>query len=80
LWKVGGEGVEAEETEAEGDEPVGKRRFFEVADAVDVESDEVAGKSHVTGSAGVGGVGVVEQRRREESGEEDDEPQTAEEE
>jgi hypothetical protein len=37
---MGGEGVEAEEAEAEGDEPVGERRFFEVADAVDVEGDE----------------------------------------
>ena len=75
-----GEGVEAEEAEAEGDEPVGERRFFEVADAVDAEGDEVAGEGHVAGGVGVGGVGVVEQRRGEESGEEEDQPETAEEE
>ena len=75
---MGGEGVEAEEAEAEGDEPVGERGFFEVADAVDVEGDEVAGEGHVAGGAGVGGVGVVEQRRGEEGGEEDDQPETAE--
>ena len=40
LREMGGEGVEAEEAEAEGDEPVGERGFFEVADAVDVEGDE----------------------------------------
>ena len=63
LGEVGGEGVEAEDAEAEGDEPVGERRFFEVADAVDAEGDEVAGEGHVAGGAGVGGVGVVEQGR-----------------
>ncbi len=45
LGEVGGEGVEAEDAEAEGDEPVGERRFFEVADAVDVEGDEIAGEA-----------------------------------
>jgi hypothetical protein len=80
LGEMGGEGVEAEEAEAEGDEPVGEGGFFEVADAVDVESDEVAGEGHVTGGAGVRGVGVVEQRRGEEGGEEDDQPETGEEE
>src|SRR5215469_5888593 len=49
LGEVGGEGVETEETEAESDEPVGKRGFFEVADAVDVEGDEVAGEGHAAG-------------------------------
>jgi hypothetical protein len=80
LREVGGEGVEAEESKAEGDEPVGKRSFFEIADAVDAKGDEVAGKGHVTGGAGVGGVGVVEQRWREECGKEDDQPETAEDE
>jgi hypothetical protein len=73
-----GEGVEAEETEAEGDEPVGERRFFEVADAVDVEGDEVAGERHVAGGVGVGAIGVVEQRGGEERGEEDSQPEAAE--
>ena len=40
LGEMGGEGVEAEDAEAEGDEPVGEGGFFEVADAVDVEGDE----------------------------------------
>src|ERR1700730_4045552 len=75
-----GEGVEAEEAEAEGDEPVGERRFFEIADAVDSESDEVAGEGHVTGGAGMRGVGVVEQRGGPEGGEVEDQPETAEEE
>ena len=74
-----GEGVEAEDAEAESDEPVGEWSFFEVADAVDVKGDEVAGKSHVAGSAGVGGVGVVEQWRSEERGKEEKEPEGAEE-
>ena len=64
---MSGEGVEAEDAEAEGDEPVGERRLFEIADAVDVQGDEVAGESHVAGGVGVGGVGVVEQRRGEKS-------------
>ncbi len=38
--KMGGEGIEAEDAEAEGVEPVGQRRFFEVADAVDVQGDK----------------------------------------
>ena len=42
-----------------------------------VERDEVAGEGHVTGGAGVGGVGVVEQRGVPEGGEEEDEPETA---
>ncbi len=75
LGEMGGEGVEAEDAEAEGDEPVGQRRLLEVADAVDVEGDPVAGEGDVAGGVGVGGVGVVEQGRGEERGEEDDEPE-----
>src|ERR1700733_5685833 len=75
---MGGEGVETEDAEAESDEQVGEGRFFEVADAIDTEGDEVAGEGHVAGGAGVRGVGVVEQWRGEERGEEDDEQQTAE--
>ena len=63
-----------------GDDPVGERGFFEVADAVDAEGDPVAGEGHVAGGVGVGAVGVVEQRRGEERGEEEDEPEAAEEE
>ena len=78
LGEMGGEGVEAEEAEGDGIEPVGERGLLEVADAVDVEGDPVAGEGHVAGGAGVGGVGVVEQGRAEERGEEDDYPKAAE--
>ncbi len=78
LGQMGGEGVEAEEAEAKGDEPVGEWCFFEIADAVDMEGDEVAGEGHVAGGVGVGGVSVVEQRWGEERGEEDDQPEAAE--
>jgi hypothetical protein len=79
LGQVGGEGVEAEQAEAESVEPVGERGFFEVADAIDVQGDEVAGEGHVAGGVGVGGIGIVEQRRREERGEEEEKPQAEEE-
>ena len=73
-----GEGVEAEESEAKGYEPVRKRGFFEIADAIDVEGDEVTGGGHGAGGLGVGGVGVVEEWGGEEGGEEDQEPETGE--
>ncbi len=75
LREMGGEGVEAEDAEADGDDPVGQRSFFEIADAVDAQGDPVAGESHLAGGVGVGGVGVVEQGRGEERGEEDDQPE-----
>ena len=75
LREMRGKGVEAEETEAKSAQPVGERRFFEIADAVDTKRDEIAGECHVAGGVGVGGVGVVEQRWREERSEEDDEPE-----
>ena len=78
LGEMDGEGVEAEDAEAEGDEPVGEGRFLKVANAVDVKGDEIAGGGHVTGGVGVGGVGVVEQWWSEERGEEEEEPETAE--
>ncbi len=61
-------------------EPVGEGGLFEVADAVDVEGDEVSGEGHVAGGVGVGGVGVVEEGRGEERGEEDDDPEAGEDE
>ena len=78
LGKVGGEGVDAEETEAGGDDPVGERGFFEIAHIVDAQGDPVAGESHMTGGVGVGAVGVVEDGRGEERGEEEDEPERGE--
>ncbi len=77
---MNGEGIEAEDLEADGNEPVGKRSLLHVADSVDVESDPVSGEDHLACCAGVGGVRVVEQRRREESGEEEDEPEADEDE
>ena len=75
LGEVGGEGVEAEDAEGEGSEPVGEGSFFEVADAVYVEGDEVSGEGHVLGGLGVGGVGIVKEGRGEEADEEDGKPE-----
>jgi hypothetical protein len=80
LREVGGEGVEAENLEADGDEPVGEGSLLHVADAVDVEGDPVSGEDDVAGSAGVGGVGVVKKRGREEGGKEEDDPKADEDE
>ena len=74
---MGGEGVEAEEAEAGGDDPVGERGFFEVADVVDAKGDPVAGEGHLAGGVGVGAVGIVEDGRGEEGGEEEEEPEAA---
>ncbi len=75
---MSGEGVEAEESEGDGVEPVGQRGLFEVTDTVDVEGDPITGQGHVARCAGVGAIGVVEQGRGEEGGEEDDDPEAAE--
>jgi hypothetical protein len=80
LGEMSGKGVEAEDAKAEGDKPIRQRSFFKVANAVDAEGHEVAGEGHVTGSACVGGIGVVEQRRGEEGGEVDNEPEAGEDE
>lgn len=60
--------------EAHGGEPVGKRRLFQVADAVDVEGDPVSSGEHGLGGLGVRGVGVVEERRSESRGDVEQEP------
>ena len=52
--------------EAGGDDPIGERGFFEVADAVGVEGDPVVTEEHLAGDLGVDGVGVVEQGRSDE--------------
>ena len=70
-----GEDVVAEEPVIDGHDPVGKRRLFEIADAVDIERDPVAAECNVFGDLRVGGVGVVEQgwskQRRHIDGQED---------
>ena len=71
LRQVGGEDVVAEDAVVEGDDPVGERGFFEIADAVDVEGDPISSLGDVFGDLGVGGVSVVEERRREERGDVD---------
>ena len=63
---MGGKGVLAEDLVAAGDDPVGQGRLFDVADAVDLGGDQVAGLGDVLGGLGMGGVDVVHQRRREE--------------
>src|SRR5580658_392360 len=70
-WKMDREGVFAEDAKADGGDPVGERRFFEVADTVDVECDPVAGVKHGLRGLCVRGVGVVEQRGCSGGGEED---------
>jgi hypothetical protein len=59
--------------------PVRQRRFFEIAHAVDVESDPVAAADDVLRRLGMRGVGIIEDRRREErraeNGEEDEQQQ-----
>ena len=65
LRQVRGEGVAAEDAEADGGDPVGQRSFFEVADVVHTQGDPVAGEGHLAGGVGVGAVGVVEHRRGE---------------
>jgi len=60
-----GEGIEAEDLEAEGYEPVWKRSLLHVADPVDVESDPVSGEDDLACCAGVCCVCVVEQWRSE---------------
>ena len=78
LREVHGEGVDAEEAETDGDDPVGEWGFFKVADVVDAQGDPVAGEGHLAGCVGVGPVGVVEYGRGEERGEEEDEPERGE--
>ena len=75
LGQMHGEGVTTEEAKTGGDDPVGKRRLFHVANIVDAQSDPVAGAGHLTGGVGVGAVGVVQHGRSEERGEEEDEPE-----
>ena len=66
IRQVGGKGVLAEDLVGTGDDPVGERRFLDVADAVDLGGDEVAGLRHVLRGLGVSGVDVVKQRGRKE--------------
>ena len=69
VGQVGGKDVLAEDLVEAGDDPVGQRRLLDVADAVDLGGDPVAGLGHVLRGLGVGGVHVVQQRRREERSE-----------
>ena len=73
-----GEGVDAEDAKAGGDDPVGEGGLLQIADVVDAQSDPVAGERHLAGGVGVGSVGVVEDGRGEERGEEEDEPERGE--
>jgi hypothetical protein len=75
LRQVRGEGIEAEEPEADRRQPVGQRSFFEVAHAVDLQRHQIAGGGHRARGLRVGGVCVVEDGRAEKRGEEQQEPQ-----
>ena len=59
--EMNGEGVLAEEAHARRGDPVGEWRLFEIADAVDVKCDPVAGVQHGLCGLRVSGVGVIEQ-------------------
>ena len=65
---MSGEDVLAEDSVQTGVKPVGKRRLFEVANAVELHRDPVAGFGHVLGDLGVRGIDVIEQRRGKERG------------
>jgi len=68
-------GVDSEESQAGGYNPVGKRGFFQVANVVDAQGDPVSGEGHLTGCVGMGTVSVVQHGRREQRSEKKDEPE-----
>ena len=64
VGQMRGEGVlHARDFVDRGHDPVGQRRLLNVADAVDVRRNPVAGIGNVLSGLGVRGVHVVEQRR-----------------
>ena len=65
---MSGKNILAEDGVKRGVEPVGKRRLFEVADAVDLHGDPIAAFVHVLRDLGVGSIYVVEQGRGEKRG------------
>ncbi len=69
VGQVGGEHVLAEDPVGDGIEPVGQRRLFEVADAIELHGYPVAAFVHVLGDLGMRGIDVVEQRRSKERSE-----------
>lgn len=74
--EAGGGGGGAEESHAPSHRPVEERGFFEIADAVGVESDPVVAEEDLACDLGVHGVCVVEQRWGEEGeGRVEDEPE-----
>src|ERR1700719_3676876 len=73
--EAGAPGVDAEEFEAEGDPPIGKRGFFEVAGVGFVESDPVVADENFGAGVGVRSVNIVLKGRGEEAGAVDGEPQ-----
>ena len=68
IGQVGGKDVLAEDAIERGVEPVGQRRFLQVADAVDLQRHPVAALGHVLRGLGMAGVGVVQQGRRKQRG------------
>ena len=65
---MSGKGILAEDQVGTGHDPVGKRRLFDIADAVDLGRDPVAALGKVLRGLGMGGVYVVHQRRRKQRG------------
>ena len=67
--------VHAENFVADAHAPIQQRRFFQIANAIDVERGPVVTGDHLARRFGVNGVGVIEQRRREQPGDVNDRPQ-----
>jgi hypothetical protein len=68
IGQMRGKDILAEDLEEGAGDPVGKRRLFNVADAIDMSRDPVAVLTEVLRGLGVGGVHVVQQRRVEQRG------------
>ncbi len=66
VGQVRGKDVLTENAVEAGGKPVGQRRLLNVADAVDLGRDPVAGLGDALRGLGVGGVHIVEQRRVEQ--------------
>ena len=65
---MGSKDVVAKEPVIDRHQPVGQRRLLQIANAIDLEGDPVAGERHMLGCAGMVGIGVIQQRRGEKGG------------
>jgi len=68
VGQMGGKGIFAKDQVRSSHDPVGQRRLFDIADAVDFSRDPIAALGKVLRGLGVGGVHIVHQRRRKQGG------------